>query len=74
MYSISISILASFVSSISKSLGIVDTNGMHFALSFKIECRLVIIILKIWHKPSTLIAKAMCQFISVVNIDDGRRG
>jgi hypothetical protein len=27
-----------------------------------------LIILKTWHKPSTLIAKAMCQFISVVNI------
>jgi DNA gyrase inhibitor GyrI len=27
-----------------------------------------LIILKTWHKPSTLMAKTMCQFISVVNI------
>jgi hypothetical protein len=31
-----------------------------------------LIILKTWHIPSTLIAKTMCQFISVVNIADGR--
>jgi hypothetical protein len=31
-----------------------------------------LIILKTWHKPSTLITKTMCQFISVVNIADGR--
>jgi hypothetical protein len=31
-----------------------------------------LIILKTWHKPSTLIAQTMCQFISVVNIADGR--
>jgi hypothetical protein len=30
-----------------------------------------LIILKIWHKPSTLIAQTMCQFISVVNIGYG---
>ena len=33
---------------------------------------LIIIILKAKYKPSTLIAKTMCQFISVVNIADGR--
>jgi hypothetical protein len=33
-----------------------------------------LIILKAWHRPSTLVAKAMCQFIAVVNIVDGRRG
>jgi hypothetical protein len=27
---------------------------------------------KTWYKPNTLIAQTMCQFISVVNIADGR--
>ena len=31
-----------------------------------------LIILKTWYIPSTLIAKTMCQFISVINIAAGR--
>ena len=31
-----------------------------------------LIILKTWYKPSTLIAKMTCQFISVVNIADDK--
>ena len=31
-----------------------------------------LIILKTWYKPSTLIAKTMCQYISVVNIADDK--